>query len=306
MAESYGLFFSGNGQTVRLPVNPETFPIERTTDNGDYNVLGIGQIVIPRTPQLKTITLSSFFPGRPFSGVLTSGGFQPPEFYIAFFENAMKNKTVLVFSPLRFYEDGTPFFTSDTSMQCVVTDFQTEERGGETGDFYYTLSITEWRDYAPKEWLVQKAPDKASPIVVVEEPAREIPQDQIVVGSTCIANGRYYASSYGDEPHGNANGRTVKVSRIVDKSRAYPYHITTESGGALGWINADGLQIVTGAGTTVPNNESTTAKKQQQKNNNSSTIVSETKQKKQFTGLKKQFTGLKKHNGSHSESGRSF
>lgn len=244
MAESYGLFFSGNGQTVRLPVNPEIFPIERTTDNGDYNVLGIGQIVTPRTPQLKTITISSFFPGRPFSGVLTSGGFQPPEYYITFFENAMINKTVLVFTPQRFYEDGTPFFTSDKSMQCVVSDFQTEERGGETGDFYYTLTLTEWRDYAPKEWQLQKAATPTTAAVVVEEPTREIPQGQIVVGSTCTANGRFYASSYGDEPHGNANGRTVKVSRIVDKSRACPYHITTESGGALGWINEGGLQVV--------------------------------------------------------------
>ena len=244
MRNDYALTFARSGQVVRLPVNPEMFPVERTTDNGDYNVLGIGQIVIPRTPKLKTVSISSFFPGRPFSGVLTSGGFQPPEYYINFFENAMFSKAVLVFTPQRFYENGEPFFTSDTSMQCVVTSFETEERGGETGDFYYTLEITEWRDYAPKEWKLQQAPEPEAPTVVVEEPSRSIPQGEIVVGSTCVANGRYYLSSYGDEPHGNGNGRTVRVSRIVDKSRAYPYHITTLSGGPLGWIKAGSLQVV--------------------------------------------------------------
>jgi hypothetical protein len=36
----------------------------------------------------------------------------------------------------------------------------------------------------------------------------------------------------------------VKVSRIVDLSRADPYHITTEAGGPLGWTSADSLRVV--------------------------------------------------------------
>lgn len=243
MAETYGLFFSGGGQTVRLPINPETFPIDRTTDNGDYNILGIGQIVIPRTPNLEIISISSYFPGRPSPGVLTSGGFQPPEFYINFFKRAMRVGTVLTFSVQRFYENGEAFFTSDSSKTCVVTAFQTEERGGETGDFYFTLELTEWRDYAPKEWQLQKAATDGSAAVVSQEPSRAIPQGQIVVGTNCIANGRYFASSYGDEPHGNANGRTVTVSRIVAQTRKCPYHILNDRGGALGWISANGLQV---------------------------------------------------------------
>ena len=126
-------------------------------------------------------------------------------------------------------------------MLVLVTQFDTEERGGETGDFYYTLELTEYRDYAPKELTFQPKEEK---VVAIEEPTRSIPHGQIVVGSTCIINGRFYNSSYGDKPFGNGNGRTVKVSRIVDLARSNPYHVTTESGGPLGWTSADCLQVI--------------------------------------------------------------
>ena len=32
----------------------------------------------------------------------------------------------------------------------LVTSFHTEERGGETGDFYYELGLSEYRDYTAK------------------------------------------------------------------------------------------------------------------------------------------------------------
>lgn len=240
---NFGLFFTRDNTVIRLPVNPEKLPVAREAENGDYNVLGIGPIMVPRMPNQREVTVSSFFPGRLFSGVLTSGAFQPPEFYINFFESAMHDRVPILYTPVRYYENGEPFLTSDHGFQVLVTQFNTEERGGETGDFYYDLTLIEYRDYTPQTMQVQQS-GSTSPAVVTTEPARDIPKGQLVVGGTCIANGPYYASSYGDEPHGNGNGRTVLVSRMVDASRAYPIHVTTESGGALGWMKKDALQVV--------------------------------------------------------------
>lgn len=244
MVNNFGLFFTRDGTVIRLPVNPEKLPVARDNANDDYNVLGIGPIMVPRIPALKEITISSFFPGRPFSGVLTSGGFEPPEFYIQFFESAMNDKAPILYTPVRYYENGEPFMTGDPGMTCLVTQFNTEERGGETGDFYYDLTLTEYRDYSPGTIQVKTAATASAPAVVTTEPSRDIPQGQLVVGATCIANGPYYYTSYGDEPHGNGNGRTVVVSRIVDAARAYPIHVTNESGGALGWMKKEALQVV--------------------------------------------------------------
>ena len=239
---NFGLFFTRDGTVIRLPVNPEKLPVARDTENGDYNVLGIGQIMVPRTPSLKEVTISSFFPGRPFAGVLTSGGFEPPEFYIQFFQSAMDDKAPVLYTPVRCYENGEPFMTGDPGLQVLVTQFNTEERGGETGDFYYDLTLTEYREYAPGTIQVQS--QGSGPAAATTEPSRDIPRGQLVAGATCIANGKYYYTSYGDEPHGNGNGRRVVVSRIVAASRAYPIHVAAESGGALGWMKAEALQVV--------------------------------------------------------------
>lgn len=244
MVNNFGLFFTRDRTVIRLPVNPEKLPVERDNDNGDYNVLGIGPIMVPRTPKQRVVTISSFFPGRPFSGVLTPNEFKTPEFYIQFFESAMNDKVPILYTPVRYYENGEPFMTGDAGFQVLVTQFTTEERGGETGDFYYDLTLTEYRDYSPGTIQVKQQGTTTTPTAVTTEPSRDIPRGQLVVGSVCIANGPYYYSSYGDEPHGNGNGRRVVVSRIVDATRAYPVHVTTEAGGALGWMKKDALQVV--------------------------------------------------------------
>lgn len=244
MPNNFGLFFSRDGAVIRLPVNPEKLPVAREMEGGSYNVLGIGPILTPRTPGLREVSISSFFPGRAYSGVLTPNEFRPPEFYIRFFEGAMNDEAPVLYTPVRYYEDGTPFFTGDEGFFVLVTQFRTEERGGETGDFYYDLTLSEYRDYAPRTVQIVQPAQQGQPAAVAAEPSRSIPQGQLVVGASCVANGPYYASSYGDEPHGTASGRTVVVSRMVDGSRAYPVHVTTESGGPLGWMKKDALQAV--------------------------------------------------------------
>lgn len=180
MANNFGLFFTRDGVVIRLPVNPEKLPVARDSDNSDYNVLGIGPIIVPRIPKLRVVTISSFFPGRIFSGVLTSGGFKPPEFYIDFFESAMNDKVPILYTPVRYYEDGEPFMTSDSGFQVLVTQFNTEERGGETGDFYYDLTLTEYRDYSPQTVRLKKQ-SSGEPASATAEPSRDIPKGQITV-----------------------------------------------------------------------------------------------------------------------------
>lgn len=244
---NFGLFFTRDLITViRLPVNPEKLPVARETDNGEYNVLGIGPIMVPRTPKQREVTISSFFPGRPFSGVLTSGAFQPPEFYIQFFESAMNEKAPILYTPARYYEDGEPFMTGDMGFWVLVTQFTTEERGGETGDFYYDLTLAEYRDYTPQAMPLQSGGTAGEAPTVTPQQTRDIPQGQLYAGCTCVANGPWYYTSYGDEPHGTGSGRTVIVSRIVDKTRPYPYHVTDENGGPLGWMKGEALQAVGG------------------------------------------------------------
>ena len=242
MANQYGLYLSREGTTIRLPVNPESYKISKDNNNSEYNVLGIGPIMVPRTPKLQTVAWSGLLPGRAGLGaVLTSGGFQPPRFYIDFIQTAMDGKAAVRFVANRYMEDGAPIF--DTNMEVLITRFQTEERGGETGDFYYEIGLSEYRDYSAKTVTLQQ-PAPAQPVQASVEPTRSIPAGQLTVGQEVTVNGNYYYSSWGAEPHGTFSGFRGKISRIIttDPKRACPYHITTLKGGNRGWVKKSQIQ----------------------------------------------------------------
>ena len=240
----YGLYLSRDGTTVRMPVNPESYTIDSDNNNSEYNVLGVGPIMIPRTPKLKNVSWSGLLPGKPDLGaVVTGGAFQPPQFYIEFLQAAMADKVPVRFVANRYMEDGSPIF--DTNMEVLVTRFKSEERGGETGDFYYEIALSEYRDYSPKTVTFQQT-DSSAPVQASTETTRSVPKGQLTVGQSVLVNGGYYYSSQGAEPHGTFSGFRGKISRIVtdDPQRAYPYHITDENGAAKGWVKAAQIQAV--------------------------------------------------------------
>lgn len=252
MPNNFRLFFSGKGDSFCLPVNPAKLPVAHSTTNDKYNVLGLGEIMAPRLPNLRTLQIASFFPGRPFSGVLTGNDFRQPEYYIRFFRQAQLDKIPLAYTPVRYYENGEPFMTGDYGFDVLVTAFDVEERGGETGDFYYELELTEYKDYSPVQLQVKSAGQSQNvsngkAVQVTAEKTRKIPAEQLYAGCAAVANGNYYYTSAGDEPHGSAAGRRVLVQRILGAEKAYPVHITDEGGGALGWIKKESLQAVSNA-----------------------------------------------------------
>ena len=262
----YGLYFAGTGGVVRLPINPEKLPITWDNDNKEANVLDIGPIMIPRTPALRKVSVSSFFPGM--------GASTPPETYINFFTRAMANMEVIAFVPVRFYEDGTPFATSDTGFECLVTEFVYEERAGETGDFYYDLTCTEYRDYTPQRMQIaggtatgpglspaastgvrtaRLARAAATPqlpaastqgaLRLMASPSRNIPQGQLYAGAFAVANGPAWQTSEKGGASQQLNGRRVAVMRI-DNSAPSGVYVTSEDGEPIGWVSADSLQMV--------------------------------------------------------------
>lgn len=242
----YGIFFSYGGRVIRLPINPEKLPVESQSDNQSYNVLGIGDITVMRIPKQRVVTIDGLLPARATSQTLTLRGFEPPEFYIDFFRKAQTEKRVLTYTPAKYMENGTPFDTSDSGFKCTVESFSLEERGGETGDFYFSLQIKEWRDYTPSlvtTRSVTTGSDGVQRAEVTIAPQRAVSGGQLVVGQSVIANGDYFLSSYGDEPHGTASNKPCVITRIAE-GRSYPIHIANEAGGALGWIKKDGVRVI--------------------------------------------------------------
>ena len=64
MPSLYRIYFSRDSTVLSLPINPEKLPETKESDNGEYNVLGLGPVMQPRTPKLRKVTISGLFPGR--------------------------------------------------------------------------------------------------------------------------------------------------------------------------------------------------------------------------------------------------
>lgn len=260
----YKLYFSSGAAVIALPINPEKLPETLSADNGTYNVLGLGPIMQPRTPNLRTVSISGLLPGRRLPG--QTGIHLPPAVYMAFFTTAMKKKSPIVYTPVRFYENGVPFLGPSLGFRCLVTSFKAEERGAETGDFYFDLSLTEYKDYSPQRAVVQgagqtgtfspagiisdvasvaaravsaatavnTAVDAAGAVKLSLTPTRSTPADKLVVGAIRKATGKVYGTGSGEEVLTSIHGQIVVVRRIIDRARPCPSAWQTPA--ALCWV----------------------------------------------------------------------
>lgn len=250
MANRYRIYLTTGQGGICFPVNPEEINIEYPEQNERYNVLALGEIVQLREPGLARISWTDgLLPGSPAgSWVQDREKLQPPQYYIQFLDQCRRERLVCTLAIDRYLEDGAPYQGpygaeggAGETRQVVVEEFQVKERGGETGDFYYDLTLTEYRKYSPGG--VTLLLDGEGAAAAVAEPRREVPGGQLVVGMRVTVNGPFYYTSYGEEPHGNGNGRTAVVGRLIttDPGRPYPILLKTESGGLLGWCRAEAV-----------------------------------------------------------------
>lgn len=216
---------------VKIPVNPEEPVIQRPTNHKKYEVLGLGEIVVPKKPSLKTVSWECFFPQDTGASYVNSGA-REPEYYVDFFEKALEKEQVgrLVITRSGSY---------DTNMKCLVASFETKDRGGEPGDVYYSLELEEYRPYGPETLAVITAPAAAdSPEVEISAQApRAVETPVLRAGAQVMVNGEYCYDSQGSRPHGTAANLSTTVTRIVPGS-PFPVHV-----GHYGWVREEQLQI---------------------------------------------------------------
>lgn len=226
----YSIYIKFGSKKVRIPVNPEELKIEYPTDHETHNVLGKGEIIVPRRPSLKIASWESFFPGSPLESYVNQGAMEPKD-YEKYFSKALrtKQKCRLIITRSGSY---------DTNLRCVVSKFETADQGGEPGDIYYSVELTEYRDYEPEVVAIvtEITPTAVEPAAAAQQ-ERPVETPVLRVGATVTANGKYWSDSYGGKPFGIANNLSTTVTRIVSGT-PYPVHV-----GAYGWMQEKQLQI---------------------------------------------------------------
>lgn len=216
--------FAFENQAVMLPVNPEELTLSIKGSNKSVEVIKIGEVNILRERKLKTLDIKCFFPVDEYPPyVLTKGKFENPQFYIDFFNNIIQQK-----KPVLFTVNDT-----DISFYVSIEDFNYSRTFG-TEDVYYNLSLKEYKNYgAERANIVEE--ETGEIVATVEEPETRV-KTGFAIGDEVVVNGKYYYSSYGDNPSATFNNFIGKISHKTNTDRKYPYHITTLTGGYRGWV----------------------------------------------------------------------
>ena len=238
MRNRYKFFADIGGDTIEFPVNPKEYTISYPADHKTYDILDIGEIIVPRLPSLMEVSWDSYFPGNSDDPLIYGHDWMEPGDYVEAIKDAMDNQEICDLVISRYNAGGSRMY--DTNISAVIADFETTEKGGEAGDVYYKIKFKEYRNYTPIKIPLQNNNNTDSSSTSENLQRTESPALELRVGAAVIANGTYYSSSYGDKPTGTANNLSTVVSRIIpDASRPYPILI----GGSRGWIKADQLQV---------------------------------------------------------------
>lgn len=159
MTNTIIFYFSGNGEVITLPINPAEVKVERKGQNKEKEVLNLGEINILRTPGLRSLKISSYFPQKEsilptdlniYSILKTVALWKKerktPESYVEFFTKLQEEK-----KPLKLVITDIGF-----SMMMAVDKFTFTRKAGEHNDIYFELSLKEWVRYGATKVTVEK------------------------------------------------------------------------------------------------------------------------------------------------------
>lgn len=233
-----GFFINYDGQVVQLPVNPEKVEVKFSGNNSTTEIIQLGEINLLKDRKLAEISFSSFFPQDDwFPAIRTRGQFKRPDFYKSFFEGIQEDK-----KPCRLIITGL-----NITMKTSVENFSYYHQGGDHEDAYYSLDFKEYRDYhitqisidpSLKRLKRPTAPAKSP----TPQPAKPATPAQITKGCDVILNGRVHYDSYGSKPGKTFSNYKGKVN-FINMKGSHPYHVTTPSGGWLGWVTKESVVL---------------------------------------------------------------
>lgn len=155
---AYAIFFDKNNVTYRLPVNPEELEIQSNQATEKYNILKLGEVVVPTHNELKTYTFETEFPREANQYVTSTKDFRGPDFWLDLFETWRNKK-----EPIRFI--ATNGITKDINTLVLIESYTVVEKAGEEGDKYVSFELIEYKEFSKKvaKIIIEKEKPVATP-----------------------------------------------------------------------------------------------------------------------------------------------
>lgn len=165
---------------VRLPVNPlDDITLKYQANARRHEIVALGDITTLGNRKLISLEIKSLFTdhGYPWSG--SSRGADYYEDMITRMIDNQKNPRLIVTG------DGI-----DINLLCTLESFSPSRRAGEEDECYYTLSLTEYREFAARRLFVVKEKLASSALKTPSKRAgtKEKPDGYTVKPGDCLWN----------------------------------------------------------------------------------------------------------------------
>lgn len=125
-------------EEILLPVNPEEINVTQSGSTETYNIYQFGEVVSSGDRKLLKISISSFFPLEEAPFVMTNN-LEHPSVYVNKIYSWKQSNKILTFKVTGGYYP--------IDRLWMIEDFEITEKAGEVGDIYYTMSLTEYREF---------------------------------------------------------------------------------------------------------------------------------------------------------------
>lgn len=171
----YAMALIAAGKEIIIPVLPSKLKVTSAGDNDTDTVLGLGEVLILRQKRLRTVSWGSFCPAH--SAPYAPGVITPPLELIRAIQTARD-----ALQPVRLLITGTDL---DINVRMGIESFDYEERSGELGDLYYSIKLSEWKDYSPRRIVLQEKKPTAKDPSRAGQP-NGMPKTYTVVKGDCL------------------------------------------------------------------------------------------------------------------------
>ncbi|WP_019123708.1 LysM peptidoglycan-binding domain-containing protein [Brevibacillus massiliensis] len=137
----YGVWLSWNNQQegFQIPINPSSIEMGDGSNSATYDIVGLGEINVIKSPKLTTYAFSSIFPAQNYPFISASVVLQPYE-YVDMIKRWMETRR-----PIRFVFTGASF---DINEAVSIESFDWKEVAGGIGDIEYTLKLKKYVFYS--------------------------------------------------------------------------------------------------------------------------------------------------------------
>lgn len=180
MAYSLWLSYNNQQEGFQLPINPSSIEMGDGGNGQTYDVVGLGEINVIKSPKLTEYSFSGILPADKYHFVSAEKLFDPKD-YIDYITRWMATKR-----PIRFVFTGDSF---EINVAASIEAFDWKEVAGSGGDVEYTLKLKKYLFYAPQKVSIITKSDSTTTIAKADVPResdRETPATYTMVAGDSL------------------------------------------------------------------------------------------------------------------------